>query len=93
MWMRVTRAQVDPAKLEEATKLAPEVDAAIKRLPGYQSYVSGGDRTTGQSISVTTWDTEEHARWPADALGDLVSKFRALNIEIDPPEVLEVTSS
>ena len=44
MWMRVTRGRVDPAKVAEAVKLAPDVTAAFKRLPGYQSYVAGGDR-------------------------------------------------
>jgi hypothetical protein len=90
MWMRVSHGRVDPSKVDEAVKLGPDIAAAVKRLPGYQSYTMGGDRSTGRSVSVSTWDTEEHARFSPDALGEVVSKLRALGAQIDPPEILEV---
>jgi hypothetical protein len=93
MWMRVTRGRVDPAKVDEAIRVGQDVAAAVKRLPGFQSHVSGRDRATGQSIAVSTWDTEEQARFSPDALGDVVSKLRALGVQIEAPEILEVTSS
>jgi hypothetical protein len=80
---------VDPARVDEAIRLGQHVVAAVKRLPGYQTYVSGSDRTTGQSMSVSTWGTEEHARFSPEALGNVVSELHALNVQIDPPEVLE----
>jgi hypothetical protein len=92
MWMRVTRGRLDPATIDEALKLAPETTAAFKRLPGYHSYVAGGDRTTGQSISVSTWDTEDHARFSSEALGDALTALRALNFQIDGHEFFEVTA-
>jgi hypothetical protein len=92
MWMRVTRGRLDTASIEEALKIAPEITAAFKRMPGYMSYVAGGDRTTGQSVSVSTWDTEEHARFSSEALGDALSRLRALNFQIDGHEFFEVTA-
>jgi hypothetical protein len=74
MYMRVTRSRMDPARIDEASPLVQDIVAAIRRLPGFQSLTIGGDRATGQSISVSTWDTEEHARWSPDGLGDLPSK-------------------
>ena len=94
MYMRVTRGRVDPARSDEAVKLGTDVAAAVRQLPGCQSFVAGGDRTTGQTIAVSTWDTEEHARYnAADALGDIVPRLQALGTQIEPPEIFEVTTS
>ena len=94
MWMRVTRGRVDTTKADEALmQLAQDVAAAIKRLPGCQSYVGGGDRASGQTIAVSTWDTEEHARFSRDALGDIPSRMQALGGQVDQPEFFEVTTT
>ena len=95
MYMRVTRARfADPSKMDEmARQTGSNVAAAISRQPGCQSYLTGLDRANGRTIAVSTWDTEEHARWsPADVLGDSVSKLQALNVQTDPPEIYEVTT-
>ena len=64
MYMRVTRARLDSTKVDETVRqVGQDVAAAIRRLPGCQSYVGGADRATGRTINVSTWDTEEHARW------------------------------
>ena len=94
MYMRVTRARMDPAKIDEAVLQAgQDVAAAIRGLPGFQSYVGGVDRASGRSINVSTWDTEEHARWSAaDALGDIPSRLQSLGVQVDAPEIFEVTT-
>ena len=93
MYMRVTRARVDPSKLDEAVgQLAADLRAAISRLPGYQSYTLTVDRAGGQALSVSTWDTEEHARWSREVLGDIPSRLQALGMQIDPPEFFEETT-
>jgi hypothetical protein len=52
------------------------------------------DRASGRAIIVSTWDTEEHARWsPGDVLGDIVAKLQALNVQTDAPEIYEVTTT
>jgi hypothetical protein len=96
MYMRVTRARfADPSKIDETTRqTGRDVAAAIRRQPGCQSFTGAVDRANGRAITVSTWDTEEHARWsPADVLGDIVSRLEALNVQTDPPEIYEVTSS
>jgi hypothetical protein len=69
------------------------VGAAIRRLPGCQSWMGGVDRASGRLILVSTWDTADHARWALEALGDLVPRFQALGVQLDPPEVFEVTTA
>jgi heme-degrading monooxygenase HmoA len=94
MYMRVTRTRIDPAKMDEAiTRTSQDIAAAARRLPGFQSLLLGADRATGQSIAVSTWDTEEHARWSRDALGDIPSRLQALGVQVDPPEIFEVTTT
>jgi hypothetical protein len=93
MYMRVVRGQLDPAKIDQAaSQVGQELAAAVKRLPGNQSFMAGGDRASGQTITVSTWDTEEHASYSPDALGDVQSKLRALGVQADPPEIFEVVS-
>jgi hypothetical protein len=91
--MRVTRSRVDPARGDEAWKLAHDIAAAARHLPGLQSLLIGEDRTSGQGIAVTTWDTEDHARWSREALGDRPSRIQALGVQMEPPEIFEVTST
>ena len=93
MYMRVTRSRIDPAKIDEARdKVGQDLVAAIERLPGYQSYLLGVDRARRQAVSVSTWDTEQHARWTLDALGDVPSRLQALGIQSDAPEIFEITT-
>ena len=49
MYMRVTRGQIDPARFDEIAKLGQEIAAAIRQLPGNQSYVAGIDRASGRA--------------------------------------------
>jgi len=94
MYMRVTRSRIDPARVDEAVRqVGPDLVATISRLPGYQSFMGGLDRSRGQAITVSTWDTEEHARWSIDALGDIPSRNQAFGIQADAPEIFEVTST
>lgn len=52
------------------------------------------DRGSGRSITVSTWDTEDHAGWsPTDVLGDIVNKLQSLNIQTDPPEIFEAATA
>jgi hypothetical protein len=94
MYMRVTRARMDPSRIDDTVRqVGQDVAAAIRGLPGCQSYVGGADRASGRTINVSTWDTEEHARWSAaDALGDIPSKLQALGVQVDAPEIFEVTT-
>ena len=61
MYMRVGPARMDPARIAEDSTLVQDIAEAFKQLPGFRSAMMGVDRTTGQFITVSTWDTEEHA--------------------------------
>jgi hypothetical protein len=80
--MLVTCSRVDPARTDEASKLVQDIAAAIRRQPGCQSFVIGGDRATGRAIAVSTWDTEEHAQWIPDDLGDIGSRLQTVGIQV-----------
>jgi hypothetical protein len=92
-YMRVTRSRWAVTKFdsEETKQLVPDLTSAIRRQPGNQSFTGGMDRASGQAITVSTWDTEEHARFSPDALGDIPSRIQALGVQVEPPEIFEVT--
>jgi hypothetical protein len=55
------------------------------------SFTGGINRSTGETISISTYDTEEHGRWSAlDVLGDIPSRFQALTVQVEQPEFFEV---
>ena len=94
MYMRVVRGRTDPARLDELTgQVGQDVGAAIRRLPGFQSHLGGVDRASGRTVAISTWDTEEHARWPRESAGDLLARFQALGIQLEPPEFFEATTT
>jgi hypothetical protein len=93
MYIRVTHGRMDPAKVDEHNQLMAEVVAVATRLPGCRSFSGGVDRARGQSITVSTWDTEENARWSRDALGDIIPRLQALGVQLEPPEVFEAIAT
>jgi hypothetical protein len=90
MYLRITRARFDPARYEEVVPLGREVEAAVRRLPGFQDYHGGFDRTAGTIAAVSVWDTEEHARVSRDALGDVIGRLQAVGVQLLLPEVYEI---
>jgi hypothetical protein len=71
MWMRVARSRIDPARISEDSTLQEDLAEAFRQLPGYQSFMLGVDRATGELINVSTFDTEEHATIPRGLSKDL----------------------
>ena len=81
---------MDPARYDELPTIVPAIGPAIRALPGCQSYVNAGDRGAGKTLTVTTWDTEEHARFSrTDALADVLARLQAIGVELDPAEIYE----
>jgi hypothetical protein len=57
------------------------------------SFTRGINRDTGQTIALTTWDTDEHGRISAaDVLGDIVSTSQAPGLKVEQPELFEVVT-
>ena len=87
MFMRITRGTFDVAAVYTIDAMLGEVEAALARLPGHDHTHIGMDRAGGRSVTVTTWDTEEHARFSRDQLGDLAGKLRTASMVLEPPEI------
>ena len=92
MYLRITQARFDPSRYDEVVRLAQEVSAAVSRLPGFQHYYGGLDRNAGTVAAVSVWDTEEHARFSRDALGDIMSRLQAAGVQLEPPQIYEIVT-
>ena len=90
MYLRLTRARFDLALADQVVPIASEVRAAMRRLPGLQHNHQGIDRGAGTIAAVSVWDTEEHARFAREALGDPISRLQALGVQFEPPEIFEI---
>jgi hypothetical protein len=89
MYLRVSHGRWDPAKHDELTRLVPEVRAAIQRLPGCQDVRSGVERSTGRTVSVSSFDTLEHAQFSRDSLGEPLARLQAAGWQGEAPEIYE----
>jgi hypothetical protein len=70
--MHAVLIELDVAEVDEAQglqTLRERIVPAIKNLPGFRSgtWLPGNDE--GKGLSLTLWDTEEHARVMADRFG------------------------
>jgi hypothetical protein len=84
---------MDPTRIDELGTLLPDVTEAFRQLPGYVegSLVLGVDRVTGQFTNVSTYDTEEPARWTPNR-ADLQARQDAFGIQSGPSEFFEVVT-
>jgi hypothetical protein len=70
--MHAVLIEVDVANVDEAEglqTLREQIVPAIKNLPGFQSGTWLPGNEEGRGLSLTVWDTEEHARVMADRFG------------------------
>jgi len=89
MFLRCTRSQFDPAKADEVAALGSELKAMFGKLPGIQHSHTALDRATGKAITITLFDTREHAQFGREALGDIISRFHAAGVKIEAAEYYE----
>ena len=62
-YVRMTTLQADPSKLEEGIRFAREQAlTTLRQQPGFEGLRVLADRTSGKTISVTLWASEEAAR-------------------------------
>jgi len=95
MYMRVTQGRwpdLTALDAEAGKQVLQDLVTTIKRLPGNQRYETAVDRASGQAITVSTWDTEEHARFTLGTVGDVPSRLQALGLQLEPSEIFEVTT-
>lgn len=63
MLARVTRVAIKPDQLERTKSITEsEIMSDMKDDPGFKGFYILGDRSTGDSMVITMWDTEEHER-------------------------------
>jgi hypothetical protein len=91
MYIRITRGRLDPAKYDEWARINPEVAAVVRTLPGCQSFIGAGDRESGKTVAVSTWDTADHAGASRDALGEVLPRLLATGIQLEAPEIYETS--
>jgi hypothetical protein len=92
MYLRITRGGFDPVASDAVAALVPAIEAALAAMPGHDHTHTGIDRANGRGVTVTTWDTEAHARFSREVLGDVVGKLQAAGMTLEPPEIYELTS-
>ena len=59
-------------------------------MPGNQSFTAAIDRPNLRSVTISTWDTQEHASYALDALGEVGTRVRAFVAQTDQPEIYEI---
>jgi hypothetical protein len=88
-YIRVVQATYDPARAEEVTRLQGAFTSAIQRLPGLLQFYGGVDRSAGKTIAITIFDTQEHASFGPERLGDVGSCLREAGMQIESPAIYE----
>jgi hypothetical protein len=91
MYLRLTRGRFDPARYDAVVPLVLPITAALRALPGVQDVHVGIDRATGRTLSLTTFDRLEHARFSRDRLGPVLEPLQDLGWEPEAPEIYETT--
>jgi hypothetical protein len=98
MFARIaTFESTDPAADEKLTAQATEiVEPILRGLPGIQGHMELADRSSGKSLSISFFDTEENAlaaeptfdeEMPR-ALGELMQQFSGRRVSVERYEVL-----
>ena len=92
--MHAVLIEVDVAGVDPdagLTALREQIVPAISRLPGFQSgtWLPGND--DGKGLSLTLWDTEEHACVMADRFG--IGSNPAMSAMVSRCEVREVAAT
>jgi hypothetical protein len=90
VYLRLTRGRFDPARFDQLQRFAEQVVAAVQRLPGFQHFYGGVDRAAGTFVVVTLHDSEAHARFPREFVGDVIARMQVVGVELEPPVVYEV---
>src|SRR4051812_11980209 len=100
MVIRIAHSHIEPARLEreevrqEITRLVEEaIIPALRQLPGFLDYKGGVNRETGHLVSLTTWESAEHAGGANDAIRKVVSGRPPLEgLVLEPPENYEIVT-
>ena len=92
MFARVVTAQAGPQGLDGAIGLAREQLPGASRQPGFQGFYLLTNADTGQLITISLWETQEHMR-AVEAQAAKTRDQDAQGVGLTPPqlETYEVT--
>ena len=95
MYMRISRGTFDPASLseEQLSALTEGVADAVRTQPGFVSYQSGVDRRAGTLVAISTWQDEDSANFPREALGAVISQAMDLGVRLEAPETYHLEAT
>ena len=91
MYLRLTRGRFDATRADEVMAAVPAIAAALRGLPGVQDVRVGIDRASGRTLSLTSFDTVEHAQFSRDQLSSVLAPLQALGWEPEAAEIYEAT--
>jgi hypothetical protein len=88
-----TDAAADEQLMPQAMEI---VEPIVRAIPGIQGYMELIDRSSGKSLSISLFDTEENARAAERvfdeemprALGDIMQQFSGRRISVERYDVL-----
>jgi len=84
MFVRIVRSRLG-SRFDVDPALTAALAAAVKGLPGNQSFTGAIDRANSRAVTISTWDTEEHASYSPDVLGEVQTRILAQGVQVDPP--------
>ena len=92
MHVRIVRGRFNPATEGEVQRIiSQQITPALHRHPGFQRYLWGINRTTGQVSAMSFWDNEAHANLGSEILARALDSLAALGVKLEPAEIYEVT--
>jgi hypothetical protein len=93
MYVRITRGRFNLSTEADIQRIVEEqVIPALQKLPGFQRYIGGLNRSTGMLTAVSLWDTEEQASFSREAVISAIPALMALGVTFEPAETYEVTA-
>jgi len=94
MNVRITRGTFDPSTSEEQLIALTEASGdAIKKQPGFVSFQGGLNVQAGTLVAISTWQDEDSANFPREALGPVVSQIKDLGVQLEAPEIYDVAAT
>jgi hypothetical protein len=91
VYVRLTRGRFNPDTEADVQRITEEVAALACRLPGFQTYRGGFDRSAGRLVAITTWDSAEHATGLRDAIPETVARLLGLGVQLEPAEIYQIS--
>jgi heme-degrading monooxygenase HmoA len=77
MWARVSTFQGEPGRVDESIQITMErALPAAREIPGFKGILGLADRSTGKSLTVTLWESEEAMR-ESEAAADRIREDAA----------------